>query len=410
MTRIILSVLLLTLGLGDTAFAQQIRSFPFNGTNGSLPRSSLVADEAGNLFGTTSEGGLTTCFPYSCGVIFELSPPMQGSGGWTETTIYSFSSLGGADPIGNLTIDQSGNLYGTTAGGGSSDDGVVFELSPPSQPGGSWIEAVLYDFGSVPNDGVNPEAGLTFDAEGNLFGTTNLGGQNGGGVVFELSPPPEPGGPWTETILYNFAFPPEDGRFPGARVVLDSSGNLYGTTSEGGLNNDGTVFQLTPQPGGMWSETVLHSFGSGSDGLTPESGLTLTQSGALVGTTPSGGLFNMGNIFALSPPRGGNRTYGVLYQFGMIPNDGNGPHGDLIIQNGQVLYGTTMNGGLPNRGTIFQLKEAHPGAWTETILYDFSQGGGDAPMAGLLLHNGSLFGTASGGGFKNNGTAFQLSP
>ncbi len=193
--------------------------------------------------------------------MFELTP--TGGGGWTERVLYSFGNTpDGAIPVVGLIFDATGNLYGATTEGGTHGDGTVFELTPTG--GGGWTERVLYSFGNTP-DGAYANAVLIFDGAGNLYGTTELGGANGPyGTVFELTP--TAGGGWTEKVLHSFANG-TDGARPLASVIFDAAGNLYGTTTEGGTNRDGTVFELTPTAGGGWTETLLHSFNNnGTDG------------------------------------------------------------------------------------------------------------------------------------------------
>jgi uncharacterized repeat protein (TIGR03803 family) len=194
---------------------------------------------AGNLYGTTQQGG-----SYNGGTVFELIP--KTGGGWTEKVLHRFDDGKGSGPSAGVTF-QAGNFYGTTVGGGTHYYGTVFELSP--KVGGGWTETVLYTFGDNGTDGNSPFSGVTFDA-GNIYGTTFTGGNdrsctgNGGGcgTVFELTP--VSGGGWTETVLYNFSKP--DGFEPESRLIVDDSGNLYGTTALGGTYNNGTVFEITP--------------------------------------------------------------------------------------------------------------------------------------------------------------------
>ena len=203
-----------------------------------FPSSDLIMDQAGNLYGTTLLGGAA-----NLGAVYQLSPPDSKEGGWTETVIFSFSGPDGSLPFGRLQFDQSGNLYGTTDGGGSGQAGTVFQLTPSPQPGVSWSESVLYSFsGGI--DGGNPVAGVIIDNRGRLLGTASTGGSGplSGGVIFRLDPPAHEGNPWTETVLHSFGGP--DGFRPLGRLVRRENG-LYSTTSAGGLNGTGTVFVLT---------------------------------------------------------------------------------------------------------------------------------------------------------------------
>jgi uncharacterized repeat protein (TIGR03803 family) len=230
--------------------------------------------------------------------VFKVFP---GAGGnWVERVLYNFTSspTDGYGPDAGLSLDASGNLYGTTfAGGGLSDGGIAFELIPTVK--GDWTETVIHHFGDG-TDGLNPQGTLALDAAGNLYGTTNWGGASRQGMVFELSP--TVGGSWTETVLHDFTG--VDGASPEyAGLVFDSAGNLYGTTAAGGdstncVSGCGTVFELTPTGDGSWTESVLHDFSDG-DGSTPSAGLILDTRGNLYGTTFSGGLNGNGTVFAI---------------------------------------------------------------------------------------------------------------
>ena len=290
---------------------QVLHTFNRNGTDGYGPAAGLIFDSAGNLFGTTSLGGTNG----AVGTVFELSPGSNGN--WTEKALYDFSSTGvnGAYPLENVTFDTAGNIYGTTAHGGTDNNnyGIVFQLTPKS--GGGWTENVLYSFSNGPN-GDGPW-GLVFDAAGNIYGTTTSGGVGscnfegivGCGTVFELSP--KAGGGWTETVLYSFQGG-NDGQYPRAGLVFDKAGNLYGTTANGGIyqrcNIDnisiggcGTVFELVPNAGGGWTEKILHSFGNNMDGMIPEAGLIFDAVGNLYGTTFWGGVHGGGTVFKITP-------------------------------------------------------------------------------------------------------------
>src|SRR5271168_3476994 len=216
-----------------------------------------------------------------------------------ESVIYSFGQFAdGREPASAPLFDAAGNMYGCAVSGGGpgepffNTNGIIWELSPAA--GGTWIETVLYNFGTVAGDGANPSGSLIFDALGNLYGTATTGGANGVGIVFELSPGASAGGAWTEKVLYSFQGGTTDGANP-ERVALvrDANGNLYGTTKFGGAygsdTTGGTVFELSPENGGTWKEQVLYSFGSGTDAAEPVSGVTLDAAGNLYGTTLVGG-------------------------------------------------------------------------------------------------------------------------
>jgi len=363
-------------------------------SDGSHPQSSLIADGAGNLYGTTALGG--TCpgwNQYGCGVVFEISP--NGSGGWKQTVLHTFAAPpDGANPLFSPVIfDISGNLYGTTQWGGASNVGTVFELSPA---GASWTATILYSF-TGGADGGHPAAGLVMDRAGNLYGTGQTGGANGQGTVFKVSPS------GAETLLYTFGSQSGDGSYPFAGLVLDETGNLYGTTYSGGANGGGTVFKLAP----TGTETVLYSFGSRSgDGSNPYAGLVFDNNGNLYGATYSGGANGGGTVFKLAPT--GTET--VLYSFGSGSGDGSNPFGGfLIFDNNGNLYGTTVGGGANGGGTVFKLAPTG----TETVLYSFGSRSrdGSKPWSGLVFdEKGNLYGTTHGGGAYGAGVVFEVNP
>jgi uncharacterized repeat protein (TIGR03803 family) len=205
----------------------------------------------------------------------------------------------GFNPDAGLIFDGSGNLYGTTFYGGPTGGGTVFELTPKA--GGGWTEKILHSFGGK-GDGSEPRAGLIFDGSGNLYGTTSSGGSDGYGAVFELTP--KAGGGWTEKLLHSFIVNGKnDGNSPVSGLVLDSSGNLYGTTQYGGTYYVGTVFELTPKAGGGWTEKIVHNFDSNNhkDGYSPVAGLIIDATGNLFGTTYSGGTYGYGTVFGIKP-------------------------------------------------------------------------------------------------------------
>ncbi|HLW88650.1 MAG TPA: choice-of-anchor tandem repeat GloVer-containing protein [Terriglobales bacterium] len=389
----------------------------FHLVDGALPGGALIADARQNLYGTTYVGGSGNCAyngpPSGCGTVYKLTHSPEGR--WTETVLYAFQ--GGSDgefPFSGLILDQAGNLYGTTPDGGGLGQvcgldgcGTVFELSPPSQPGGSWTETVLYRFTGGADQGY-PRGTLIFDSKGNLYGVTDVGGYGMNGTVFQLIPPSTPGGDWTETTLYAFGSHYRDGLYPVAGLAFDESGNLYGTTGGGGNKGCGTVFQLKPPAtSGEWTEKVVHAFQGGTDGSGPTGGLILVR-GALMSTTENGGQYDQGTVFQITPS-GGGVSESVVYSF-QGGNDGAGPYAGLIADSELNLYGTTIGGGAlgleyctnyPGCGTVFQLTPpAVPGsAWTEKVLYAFSGGNdGGSPDGSLVLGDGWLLGTASEGG------------
>ena len=270
---------------------------------------------------------------------------------------------------------------------------LVLVVVCATQPVLADTEKVLYSFGSYTGDALWPYAGLVMDTEGNLYGTTYGGGTYGLGTVFKLTPD------GSETLLYSFGSQSGDGEYPEAGLIIDKKGNLYGTTYRGGTNSDGTVFKVTS----AGVETVLYSFGgSAGDGEWPVGGLIMDKKGNLYGTTSYAGAYGGGTVFKVTPA--GIET--VLYNFGSIP-DGNTPWAGLIMDKAGNLYGTTFYGGVYNMGTVFKLT---PGA-VETVLYSFDgwSGDGQYPLSGLVMDTKSnLYGTTEQGGAYGDGTVFKL--
>jgi len=407
---VVLAVFALTLFMAGTRAAAQtdslLHSFNNNGKDGTNPRGGLLADADGNLYGTTYTGGV-----YNYGTVFELSP--KTGGGWTAKVLHSFKEDGsdGGYPEGTLIFDSAGNLYGTTDSGGTDSEGTAFELSPAA--GGKWTEKILWNFGL---SGGFPAAGMIFDAAGNLYGTTAAGGTYGGGTVFELSP--GTGGTWTATTLHSFTFnTTTDGYFPLSSVLLDSAGNLFGTTYVGGTYGTGTAFELTPGAGGIWTETVLYNFNNGNNGSTDpnsiDAGLIADAAGNLYGTGFNGGDYNSGGVFELTQGTGGTWTETLLHSFGSKSGDGYNPMAGLIFDASGNLYGTTYNGGTDGYGAAFKLGHNSNGSWTEKTLHSFDDNGKDGynPYAGLIFGpGGDLYGTTGSGGAYSEGTVFAVKP
>jgi len=281
-------------------------------------------DSVGNLYGTASGGGT-----YGYGVVFELSPVGTS---WTETVLHSFD---GANPVSGLIMDKAGNLYGTTLDPNASD-GTVFELS---LSGGVWTEQVIYSFDIA--TGHFATAGLTMDAAGNIFGATGL-------KAFELSPNGDGG--WNGVVIHNFPDSPKDGELAFGALVLDNAGNLYGTTEIGGAKSFGTVYRLSPQKNGKWTETILHSFKGGKkDGSEPFAGIVFDAAGNIYGSTIYGGASDAGTVYELVAPVGkGSYKEKVVWNFN--GTDGSAPSGGLILGDRGNLYGTTVLGGSSGTG------------------------------------------------------------
>jgi uncharacterized repeat protein (TIGR03803 family) len=389
--------------------------------------STLSMDSDGNLYGTTYYGGASGFCSSGCGSAYELSP--NASGAWTETVLDNFNiQPGGYNPTGGVVFGPGGRVYGTTGLGGLAGglNGTVFEATP--NPNGSWTVTTPFAFPTT--DGDVSQSTLIEDPEGNLYGTTALGGLSNIGTVFKLSPA---SGKWKEQLLFTFAgsvYGAATGSFPSAGLIMDSAGNLYGTAFGGGAHNLGAVFELSPTTSGSWNETVLYSFAGGSDGENPAAALVFDSSGSLYGTTEYGGLYSNGTVFELSPSVNGTWTESVIRSFAGYPADGRYPTASLVFDGNGNLYGTTSSGGssancknnkkLIGCGTVFELSPALNGQWNETLLYSFTNTNGDGayPYANLVFDGaGNLYGTTENGGVSGKcqgigsatcGTVFEI--
>jgi uncharacterized repeat protein (TIGR03803 family) len=355
------------------AFAETVLySFcPASGcVDGAEPQGRLVIDKDGSIFGTTVLGGAND---NNTGVVFKLTPNTNKTA-YTETVLYNFCSANactdGGTVFSGLIMDQQGNLFGTTFAGGGHGAGVVFELIPNANKT-AYAQSVLYNFCSAGSctDGQQPLSGLIMDQQGNLYGTTVGGGVNdNSGVVFELSPNANKTA-YTETVLYKFCSANggtcTDGMTPGyGSLLMDKHGKLYGTARAGGSgNNGGVVFELAPNANKtQYTETVLYSFCSAAlcaDGWTPLSGLVMNKAGDLYGTTQAGGGSGKGTVYELKlNPIKHTYSKNVLYSFCRLGGctDGSSPLAGLILQKQGRLAGTTQEGGTAGKGTVFLLK------------------------------------------------------
>ncbi|HTT84676.1 MAG TPA: choice-of-anchor tandem repeat GloVer-containing protein [Rhizomicrobium sp.] len=370
-------MLLLPLGAARAQNSETVLYSFQGGNDGSSPSAGLIMDKSGNLYGTTYWGGGSGCDDgLGCGTVFEF--PSSGS----ETVLHAFAGQpsDGAWPWGGVIADKAGNLYGTTSQGGANNAGTVFKVSP----GGT--ETTLYTF-TGGSDGGDPLASLIADKAGNHYGTTSMGGAENSGTVFEVA------ADGTETVLYSFTGG-NDGAAPMGGLITDKAGNIYGTTSLGGANNRGTVFEIAA--GG--TERVLYSFTGKSDGGYPMAGVIADAAGNLYGTTETGGKGYEGTVFKLAT----DGTETVLHAFSRKKTDGEYPWGGLVMDKAGNLYGTTRGGGQYGSGTVF--KVAADG--TETISHSFAGGSDGAdPAAGLIRDKaGNLYGTTQMGG---TGTACE---
>jgi len=390
-----LAVLFTTLLMAARSAHAQTESvlYNFTGTSdGSEPESSLTMNN-GNLYGTTYAGGL------GFGTVYELSA--NGTGGWTETTLYSFCPVAGCADGQNptysyVTFDSQGNLYGTASGGGANGYGVVFKLT---NSGGTWTESVIYSFANTP-DGANPENGLIMDSAGNFYGIASTGGSTGKGCVFELSPS---GSTWTEKVLYDISS-------THSGLTLGPTGNIiYGTTY-------GTIFELTLNSSGVWVPTVLFTFNpadAATEGSNPVGTLVPDKNGNLYGTTLTGGANNVGAVFKLTPAQTGQWTETLLYSFGgnaQFGPNGASPVAGIVFDTNSNIYGTTKAGGVKGAGTIYELVApvGGKGAYKEHIVFNFNGKSGAQPKSSLILDSsGYLYGTTYLGGANGEGTVFQ---
>ncbi len=373
-----------------------------NSRDGSESYAGLIAGPHGRLYGDSFLGGSA-----NNGIIFELSPPASSGGAWVYRVLYSFGATpDGAGPRGTLTRDHDGNLYGTTQIGGQSGCGTVFELSPPAISGGAWTESVLYSFKCSSTDGSGPLGGVVFDELGNLYGSTEGGGVQGLGTVFKLTPSTS-GGTWTEAQLHSFRGDAHDGDEPFYGLTFAGHGTFYGFTSYGGASGSGTFYQITTRG----KETVLYTFQDGLDGGAPTGEPILDASGNVYGTANVGGATNNGVVFEFTLPvvTGQPWTETVLYSFS--GSDGSSPSGVTFGPSG-VLYGTTWVGGTNNDGVVFELAApTSGGSWTESTLLELDgKGDGASVWAAPALFNGTLYGVAIGGGTEGAGTVFAVTP
>jgi uncharacterized repeat protein (TIGR03803 family) len=363
----------------------------------------LIAGPNGVLYGA-ADGGAN-----GRGYVYQLNPPAQPGGSWTQTVLYSLTTSDGDGPT-SLAQSPRGSLVGATGLDGATDQGTIFEVSPGTD--GTWSGKTLYKFTGSP-DGSNPAGSLAFGPNGKIYGATIRGGsstgaEGGSGTVFELKPPAQAGSVWTEDVLYRFTGL-TDGSLPYGGVLYTSIGSLLGTTGAGGASGFGTVFELEPPgvAGGNWTEKVLHSFGGGSDARAPKAGLIGGPKGQFYGTTYYGGSSGegIGTVFELTPPSqsGAAWTERVLYSFESgFPGAGYYPAAPLVRSQNGTLFGTTCCGGPSVYGVVFELTPPTlpSNDWTETVLWGFLGGAdGGSPYTGLTLgQDGILYGTTTGTG------------
>jgi uncharacterized repeat protein (TIGR03803 family) len=391
--------------LGQLASAQTFTVLHnFTGrADGAEPSVGLTMDPTGNLYGTTLYGGVVGgCFGNGCGIVFKLS---RVGSSWTFSPLYTFTGgSGGAFPAARVIRGRDGTLYGSTLEGGADNAGVVFNLRPPPHVTGSvfspWIETVLYPFGNLP-DGNSPVGDLLFDAAGNIYGTTEYGGYECEDTVYcGTVYELTPSGSGWSETIL-YEFTDENVAVPLAGVIFDDAGNLYGTTS----NAAGAVYELM-RSGSGWTESTLFEFGYEGGGYSPAGGVIFDPLGHLYGTAQFGGTNGAGTVFELMS-LGGSWTASTLFNF-----TGSGAPRDSLVRDAPGnLYGTTCFGGVHNSGTVFKLTPSG-GGWTETDLHDFTgDGDGYCPMGNVILDaQGNIYGTAYEGGSEGYGTVFEITP
>lgn len=418
--RLVLAVLVTLVGISLTGQAQTLtvlHAFT-GGSDGAGPGGAGVTiDRAGNLYGGTDFGGLSgsQCYAGStCGTIFKLT---HRDSNWIFSTLYSFHGPDGATPDAPLAFGPDGALYGSTFYGGIgcfNGCGNVFRLQPQPTFCASvscpWTQTVLYQF-TGQSDGSEPAFGaLTFDASGNLYGTSTGNGTGTCGTVFELAPN---GNQWAFNVIWTFTGY-LDGCSSWSGVTFDQAGNLYGTTNEGGADGFGTAFELSPA-GQSWSLTPLHQFDNSSDGSRSFGNLIFNSSGDLLGSNAEGGAGDEGGVFKLSPS-GGGWSLSVLHSF---DGEADGPQAAVQMDSAGNLYGTTVQGGTHGWGNVFKLTPSGSG-YTYTDLYDFTDGSdGGWPYGQIVMDaNGNLYGVAEMGGIRGGdicgsygcGTVWELTP
>lgn len=376
-------------GLPDAQAQTYTEIYHFTDVNGAALTSTLLLDRGGKLYGTAEYGSSQTCA--NNGMLYQLKP--EGSS-WVMNPLHCFTApLGGNDgalPIdyGGLTFGPDGAIYGTTNEGGINNGtdslGTVFRATPAGTICETvlcpWDTTILYKFGTNNPDGVFPQGNVVFDPAGNMYGTTEFGGQGGGGV-FEMS---KVNGVWTESLIYAF----NGVGLPYAGVILDSAGNVYGTGYAGGLGYGG-VFQLVPGQSG-WTQNILYRFTNGADGRLPYAGLVMDAAGNLYGATAGGGANGGGVVYELSPSNG-SWNFTILYS---LPGNG-GPESALTMDAAGNLYGTTLHDGAHQRGNVFELSPGQ-GGWTYTDLHSWNLGDdGQQPYAGVTVApDGTLYGVS----------------
>jgi uncharacterized repeat protein (TIGR03803 family) len=394
-TRTFLFTALLATAAWAASTTKLIYSFA-GGSDGSYTDTELVMDSMGNVYGTTVQDGA-----HGSGTVFQVTPA------GVHTVLYNFT--GGADggePYKGVTLDSHGNLYGTavTGGGGACEGGcgVVFALT---NSGGTWTQTVIHAFTGA--DGSGPGSPVSFDARGNLYGTTPTGGANGVGTVYRMSP--NGSGGWNFRVIHTFTGGPDGAGGSAGRLLIDRAGNIYGACTTGGANGFGNVFKMSAVQG-KWQLTPLYAFQDSPDGALPYGGLVFDKSGNLYGTTYYAGAHDLGTVYKLTNTNG-TWTESVLYSF-KGGTDGSAPISSLVADASGNFYGTTSGGGTSlDCGVIFKMTHGSSG-WTESVVYRFP----GKPNPGFAYNGmvrdatGNFWGATVHGGTTDDGAIYKFTP
>jgi uncharacterized repeat protein (TIGR03803 family) len=378
MKCLLVLVVLSQLTFAQTYTHKTLYNFGVSSKDGVGPYSSLVMDKTGNLYGTTYSGGGSTACSGGCGTVFKVTAKGK------ETILHAFVSTDGANPMTGLAIDSANNLYGLTYAGGVAQAGTAFKITAAGK------FSVLHQFGRTLTDGLAPTGPLILDTAGNLYGMTYGGGTVNAGTVFKLSPK------GVETILHNFSYTQPEGANPIGNLIRDSSGNLYGTTTTGGVNDQGIFFSLSATT----VETILYSFCSQTDcadGGQP-SYIVRDSTGNFFGETLGAGI-----VYQLTPQGVETPLFSFCLPGGIECADGGSGYGPLTLSN-EMLYGTG------NENGTNQVAYSMTTAGSEQDIYDFETfSNGTQPFGGMILGpGGNLFGTTYTGGTHGSGTVFEL--
>jgi uncharacterized repeat protein (TIGR03803 family) len=391
--------LVFTLLLSNAALAASTTKLIYSftgGSDGEYLDTELVMDSAGNLYGTSVQGGM-----FASGTVFQITPA------GVHTVLYSFSGgSDGGEPYKGVTLDVQGNLYGTTVtgGGGSCEGGcgVVFELT---NSGGTWMQKVIHAF--TGSDGSGPGSPVSIDKHGNIYGTTPTGGAYGMGTLYRIAP--DGSGGWKFRVIHNFTGGVDGGGGGAGRILIDAGGNLYGVCTDGGVNSSGIVYEMSTVHG-QWQFTTLYAFKDQPDGARPYGALVFDKLGNLYGTTYYAGANDLGTVYKLTRANGA-WTESVLYSF-KGGTDGSAPISGLVFDASGNMYGTTSGGGAScSCGVIFKMNRT-TGTWRESVEYAFpgSPLTGNAYNGMVVDSAGNLYGATVNGGTHNDGVVYAFTP